>query len=56
MAIPHYTYLVLKMLDPNVVITIKGNLKKSYTCDREGCSLAESKVMLSECDSLKEAF
>jgi hypothetical protein len=27
MAIPHYAYLVLKMLGPNGVITIKGDVK-----------------------------
>jgi hypothetical protein len=27
MAIPHYAYLVLKMLDPNGVISIKGDVK-----------------------------
>jgi hypothetical protein len=29
MSIPHYTYLVLKMLGINGVITIKGNMKQS---------------------------
>jgi hypothetical protein len=42
MAISHYTYLVLKILGPNGVIIINGNLKLSYICDREGCSLAWS--------------
>jgi hypothetical protein len=28
MVIPHYTYLVIKMLSPNGAITLKGNLKQ----------------------------
>jgi hypothetical protein len=32
-AIPHYAYLVLKMLGPNGVISIKGDTKCSYDCD-----------------------
>lgn len=42
MEIPHYTYLVLKILGPNGVIIISGN-SKPY--DQEGCSLAKSHVM-----------
>ena len=42
MAISHSTYLVLKMLIHNGVITIKGNLKQSNTCDKEGCNLIDS--------------
>lgn len=30
-----------KMPRPNGVITDKGNLKQSYTYDKEGCSLAK---------------
>jgi hypothetical protein len=33
MAIPHYTYLVLKMLDPNGLISIKGDVKHAYDYD-----------------------
>jgi hypothetical protein len=32
-AIPHYAYLVLKMLGPNGVISIKGDTKCAYDCD-----------------------
>lgn len=50
MVTPHYTFMVLKILGPNGVITIKDNLKKSYACEREGYSLNESQVMQSKCD------
>jgi hypothetical protein len=35
MAVPHYTYLALKMLGPNGVITVEGNFELSDTCDKE---------------------
>jgi hypothetical protein len=35
MAVPHYTYLVLKMLGPNGIITMKGSFELSYICDQE---------------------
>jgi hypothetical protein len=34
MEILHYTYLVLKMLGPNGVISIKEYVKQAYNCDR----------------------
>jgi hypothetical protein len=33
MAIPHYMYLVLKMLSPVEVLALQGDLKISYDCD-----------------------
>jgi hypothetical protein len=30
MTIPHYAYLVLKMLGPNDVIFVKGDVKRAY--------------------------
>jgi hypothetical protein len=41
MAIPHYAYLVLKMPGPNDVITIDGDVKCSYDCDRESCETVD---------------
>jgi hypothetical protein len=35
MAMPHYAYLLLKMLGKTGVLTFPGNLKKSYICDQE---------------------
>ena len=42
MAIPNYTYLVLKMLGPNGVLSLKGDLQKSYECDNAAVALAEA--------------
>ena len=33
MAIPHYPYLLLKMPGPNVILSFRGDLKRSYDCD-----------------------
>jgi hypothetical protein len=35
MAVPHYTYLVLKMPGPRGIITVKGSFEVSDLCDRE---------------------
>lgn len=44
------------MIAPKGVITIKGNLRQSYACDKEGCSPIESQIIHAECNSLKEAL
>jgi hypothetical protein len=35
MAVPHYTYLVLKMPGPKGIITVKGSFELSDLCDKE---------------------
>jgi hypothetical protein len=40
MAIPHYTYLVLKMLPPRGVLTVYGDLLISFKCDNEALEIA----------------
>jgi hypothetical protein len=42
MAVPHYTYLVLKMPGPRGLITIKGSFKISDLCDREFHKMAQN--------------
>jgi hypothetical protein len=39
MAIPHYTYLVLKMPTPNGVLSVYGDLMVSFKCDSEALDL-----------------
>jgi hypothetical protein len=34
-AVPHYTYLVLKMPGPRGIITVKGSFKLLDLCDKE---------------------
>jgi hypothetical protein len=39
MAVPHYTYLVLKMLSPAGVLPLQGDLKISFDCDTKAVEL-----------------
>jgi hypothetical protein len=40
MAVPHYTYLVLKMPSPAGVLSLQGDLKISFDCDTDAVELA----------------
>jgi hypothetical protein len=46
MAIPHYTYLVLKMPGPNGIITVKGSFELSDLCDKEFHKMAQNFGMI----------
>jgi hypothetical protein len=41
-AVPHYTYLVLKMLGPKGIITVKGSFEVSDLCDKEFHKMAQN--------------
>jgi hypothetical protein len=45
-AVPHYTYLVLKMLGPRGIITVKGSFELSYICDKEFHKMAQNFSMI----------
>jgi hypothetical protein len=42
MAVPYYTYLKLKMSDPNGVITVGSTYRHAYECDVECVEYAEA--------------
>jgi hypothetical protein len=42
MAVPHYTYLVLKMASPAGVFSLQGDLKISRDCDTEAVEIAST--------------
>jgi hypothetical protein len=46
MAVPHYTYLVLKMLRPKGIITVKGSFELSDLCDKEFHKMAQNFGMM----------
>jgi hypothetical protein len=46
MAVPHYTYLVLKMPGPRGIIIIKGSFEVSDLCDREFHKMAQNFGMI----------
>jgi hypothetical protein len=45
-AVPHYTYLVLKMPGPNGIITVKGSFELSDLCDKEFHKMAQTFSMM----------
>jgi hypothetical protein len=48
MAVPHYTYLVLKMPGPRGIITVKGSFELSDLCDKEFHKMAQTVGMTTE--------
>jgi hypothetical protein len=46
MAVPHYTYLVLKMPGPRGIITVKGSFELSDLCDKEFHKIAQNFGMI----------
>jgi hypothetical protein len=46
MAVPHHTYLVLKMLGPRGIITVKRSFEVSDLCDREFHKMAQNFGMI----------
>jgi len=48
MAVPHYSYLVLKMPIEKGVLTVRGNVYTAYTCEEESFKITEA-IDLSIC-------
>jgi hypothetical protein len=46
MTMPHYVYLLLKMLGKMGVLTFPGNSKKSYDCNQEAIEFASTTCVL----------
>jgi hypothetical protein len=46
MAVPHYVYLLLKMLGKIGILTLRGILKKLYACDQEVIEYATTSCVL----------
>jgi hypothetical protein len=42
MAVPHYTYLVLKIPGPRGIIIVKGSFEVSDLCDKEFHKMAQN--------------
>ncbi|XP_066365271.1 uncharacterized protein [Miscanthus floridulus] len=55
MAIPKYTYLKLKMLGPNGVITMGSTFSHAYTCDHEHYELAMAVINSTELLKLRNS-
>ena len=55
MAIPNYTYLKLKMLGPNDIITMSSAFSHAFTCNHEHFELATTVINSSELPQLRES-
>ena len=55
MAIPNYTYLKLKMLGVNGVITVGSTFLHAYTCDREHYELTTTVINSAELPQLENS-
>ncbi|XP_066320790.1 uncharacterized protein [Miscanthus floridulus] len=55
MAIPNYTYLKLKMLGPNDIITVGSTFSHAYTCDREHYELTTTIINSTELLELRNS-
>jgi hypothetical protein len=53
MAVPHYAYLILKILGPKGAITAQGSFEVSNICDKEFNRLAQTFGMTAEYARLK---
>ena len=43
MAVPHYTYMMMKMPGPRGVISLWSDVKQAVTCDKESCEMAQTR-------------
>jgi len=41
MVMPHYVYLVLKILTEQGVLTLRANISTTYDCERDGLTIAD---------------
>ena len=53
MAISHYTYMIIKLPGPNGIITLRGDARRSYSCDQESYNLAENLQVKAERDGIR---
>jgi hypothetical protein len=53
MAVPHYAYLMIKILGPKGTIIVQGSFKVSNTCDKEFNRLVQTFGMTAEYARLK---
>ena len=37
MAVPHYTYILMKLPGSNGIISLRGDVRRSFNCDQESC-------------------
>src|SRR5881394_3029403 len=52
-AVPHYTYMLMKLPGPNGIISLWGDVRRSFDCDQESCTLAENIQAKADRDSIR---
>src|SRR6266540_2243827 len=53
MAVPHYTYMLMKLPGPNGIISLRGDVRQSFDCDQESYTLAENIHAKADWDSIQ---
>src|SRR5438105_3391582 len=53
MVVPHYTYMLMKLPGPNGIISLHGDVRRSFDCDQESCTLAENIQAKADRDSIR---
>jgi hypothetical protein len=56
MVVPHYAYLVLKMSGLCSVMSIRGDVKRAFDCDRESCEMTDKLTSSAKLQDLKQAL
>ena len=55
MAVPHYTYMMMKMPGPRGVISLRSDIKQAVTCDKESCEMAQTHETTLACEEIRLA-
>nr|AAS79740.1 putative polyprotein [Oryza sativa Japonica Group] len=55
MAVPHYTYMMMKMPGPRRVLSLRSDIKQAVTCDKESCDMAQTREMASAREDIRLA-
>nr|AAT94049.1 putative polyprotein [Oryza sativa Japonica Group] len=55
MAVPHYTYIMMKMPGPRGVLSLRSDIKQAVTCDKESCEMAQTREMASAREDIRLA-
>nr|AAX96554.1 retrotransposon protein, putative, Ty3-gypsy sub-class [Oryza sativa Japonica Group]ABA93240.1 retrotransposon protein, putative, Ty3-gypsy subclass [Oryza sativa Japonica Group] len=55
MAVPYYTYMMMKMPGPQGVLSLWSDIKQAVTCDKESCEMAQTREMASAREDVRLA-
>nr|ABA92237.1 retrotransposon protein, putative, Ty3-gypsy subclass [Oryza sativa Japonica Group] len=55
MAVPHYTYMMIKKPGPRGVLSLRSNIKQAVTCDKESCEMAQTREIATAIEDIRLA-